>query len=166
MPNLSDLLQYILYLLLTIVNITLFIFTFNLLTYLIAAGRRGKRCIMQKIKTLDHYPRITIQLPLYNEKYVAVRIIEAAVRVDYPKEKLEIQVLDDSTDETLKITRKAVKKYRNKGVNISLLHRKNRSGYKGGALKAGLKKAFQGRPLRRILRNDRSQSLLFPSTGR
>jgi cellulose synthase/poly-beta-1,6-N-acetylglucosamine synthase-like glycosyltransferase len=86
-------------------------------------------------------PPITIQLPLYNEMYVADRLIEAVCRIDYPPELLEIQVLDDSTDETCEIAELAVRRYAAQGVDIKYFHRSDRTGYKAGALEAGLKVA-------------------------
>ncbi|MBI5863653.1 MAG: glycosyltransferase [Planctomycetes bacterium] len=89
----------------------------------------------------DELPRITIQLPMYNEQYVAERIIEGACRVEYPRDRLEIQVLDDSTDNTREIAQRCVERMRVDGVNIVYLHREDRTGYKAGALEAGLKTA-------------------------
>src|SRR5688572_19163780 len=86
-------------------------------------------------------PAVTIQLPLYNEMYVADRLIEAVCRIDYPRELLEIQVLDDSTDETRGIAELAVRRFAAQGVDIKYLHRTDRRGYKAGALEAGLKSA-------------------------
>jgi cellulose synthase/poly-beta-1,6-N-acetylglucosamine synthase-like glycosyltransferase len=83
-------------------------------------------------------PKVTIQLPMFNEDVVAERIIDATCRIDYPLEKLEIQVLDDSTDQSAEIARKAVQLWAAKGHNIKYLHRSNRTGYKAGALKEGL----------------------------
>ncbi|MEN8194240.1 MAG: glycosyltransferase [Bacteroidota bacterium] len=82
--------------------------------------------------------KITIQLPIYNEKYVVERLINSVCKIDYPTDKLEIQVLDDSTDETVEITRRLVEQKKNEGINIVHLHRKNREGYKAGALNEGL----------------------------
>ena len=90
---------------------------------------------------LDPTPIVTIQLPLYNEMYVAERLIEAVSRIDYPRDRLEIQVLDDSTDETQSIAELAVRHFAAQGVDIKYYHRTNRSGYKAGALEAGLKAA-------------------------
>lgn len=87
------------------------------------------------------YPTVTIQLPLYNERYVITRLIDAVVRLDYPKEKIEIQILDDSTDETTEIIDNHIKKYIEQGIDIKHIHRKNRTGYKAGALKEGLETA-------------------------
>lgn len=84
------------------------------------------------------WPVVTVQLPLYNEMYVAERLIEAVCRLDYPREKLEIQVLDDSTDETSEIVARAVAAAQARGIDIHHLHRRDRSGFKAGALAAGL----------------------------
>lgn len=86
-------------------------------------------------------PVVTIQLPLFNELYVAERVIRSACEVDYPRELLEIQVLDDSTDETLDLTRRLVRDYQARGVPIVHLHRHNRNGFKSGALAYGLERA-------------------------
>jgi cellulose synthase/poly-beta-1,6-N-acetylglucosamine synthase-like glycosyltransferase len=86
-------------------------------------------------------PPVTIQLPLYNEMYVVDRLVEAVCRIDYPRELLEIQVLDDSTDETREIAELAVRRFAAQGVDIKYIHRIDRSGYKAGALEAGLRAA-------------------------
>jgi len=86
-------------------------------------------------------PFVTIQLPIFNELYVAERLIDNIVQLDYPKDKFEIHVLDDSTDETVDISRKKVEEYRAKGFNIELFTRTDRTGYKAGALKAATPKA-------------------------
>src|SRR6188768_2123686 len=89
----------------------------------------------------DTLPRVTIQLPIYNEMYVADRLIDAVCEMDYPRELLEIQVLDDSTDETQEIAELAVRRHAAKGFDITYLHRVDRTGYKAGALEAGLRVA-------------------------
>ncbi|MER3408438.1 MAG: glycosyl transferase, partial [Nitrososphaera sp.] len=86
-------------------------------------------------------PHVTIQLPLYNEKYVARRLIDAVCKIDYPKSLLQIQVLDDSDDDTVDLISSIVNEYRLKGFDIVQLHRTDRSGYKAGALKEGMKSA-------------------------
>ena len=86
-------------------------------------------------------PPVTIQLPIYNEMYVADRLIDAVCRIDYPRELLEIQVLDDSTDETCVVAERAVRRNAARGLNITYLHRTDRTGYKAGALDAGMKVA-------------------------
>src|SRR6185436_20158192 len=90
---------------------------------------------------LQPLPLVTIQLPLYNEMYVADRLIDAVCRIDYPRELLEIQVLDDSTDETCGIAERAVRRWAAKGIDIKCIHRSDRTGYKAGALEQGLKVA-------------------------
>jgi cellulose synthase/poly-beta-1,6-N-acetylglucosamine synthase-like glycosyltransferase len=91
--------------------------------------------------SLDPAPVVTIQLPLYNEMYVADRLIESVCAIEYPRARLEIQVLDDSTDETRGIAELAVRRFAAQGVDIKYYHRSNRVGYKAGALEAGLKAA-------------------------
>ncbi|HKZ80607.1 MAG TPA: glycosyltransferase [Pyrinomonadaceae bacterium] len=86
-------------------------------------------------------PRITIQLPLFNEMYVVERLVKAVTEIDYPREKLEIQVLDDSTDETVKIAEATVLKYVRQGFDIHYIHRTERTGFKAGALEQGTKLA-------------------------
>src|SRR5580765_2790928 len=87
---------------------------------------------------LDPLPVVTIQLPLYNEMYVADRLINAVCRIAYPRELLEIQVLDDSTDETRSIAELAVRRCAAEGIDIKFFHRADRRGYKAGALEEGL----------------------------
>ncbi len=86
-------------------------------------------------------PKVTVQLPIYNEMYVVERLVEAACRIRYPRELLEIQVLDDSTDGTTEIAAACVEKHRAMGLDVQHIHRTNRSGFKAGALENGLKVA-------------------------
>ncbi len=86
-------------------------------------------------------PKVTIQLPLFNESTVAARLIDAVAAIDYPRDRLEIQVLDDSTDETTTLAREHVERLAGRGIDIVYLHRTDRTGYKAGALDAGLKVA-------------------------
>src|SRR3954449_574705 len=79
---------------------------------------------------LDPMPVVTIQLPLYNEMYVADRLIEAVCRIEYPRECLEIQVLDDSTDETCQIAELAARRFAAQGIDVKYIHRTDRTGYK------------------------------------
>src|SRR5262245_34025056 len=90
---------------------------------------------------LDPPPAVTIQLPLYHEMYVADRLLDAVCRIEYPRELLEIQVLDDSIDETRSIAELAVRRFAAQGVDIKYFHRTDRRGFKAGALEAGLKAA-------------------------
>ena len=89
----------------------------------------------------DPLPRVTVQLPMYNEKYVARRIIAETCHIDYPRDRLQIQVLDDSTDETVDIARAAVDAAEAKGFDIEYIHRDDREGFKAGALANGLETA-------------------------
>jgi cellulose synthase/poly-beta-1,6-N-acetylglucosamine synthase-like glycosyltransferase len=89
----------------------------------------------------DVLPRITIQLPVYNEKYVVERLIDSVCNLDYPKELLEIQVLDDSTDETIGMIESKVKHYVDLGFDITHIRRAGRAGFKAGALAYGLTRA-------------------------
>ena len=86
-------------------------------------------------------PTVTIQLPLYNEKYVASRLIDTICKMDYPKDKLEIQVLDDSDDDTVEVIQSIIDEYKFKGFDIVHMHRVDRSGYKAGALKEAMRYA-------------------------
>src|SRR5690242_18436884 len=90
---------------------------------------------------LDPLPVVTIQLPLYNEMYVADRLIDAVCAIEYPRERLEIQVLDDSIDETRSVAELAVRRYAAQGIDIKYYHRTDRTGYKAGALEAGMRAA-------------------------
>jgi len=87
----------------------------------------------------EDLPRITVQLPLFNELYVVERLLKAITAIDYPREKLEIQVLDDSTDETVKVAETVVAKYAAEGFDIQYIHRDDRTGFKAGALENGNK---------------------------
>lgn len=96
---------------------------------------------LPKAENDESLPFVTIQLPIFNEMYVVERLIDNIVQFDYPKDKYEIHVLDDSTDETVEITRKKVEEYKSKGFNIEQICRTDRTGYKAGALKEATKKA-------------------------
>jgi len=87
------------------------------------------------------YPFVTVQLPIFNEMYVVERLIDSIIQFDYPRNRFEVHVLDDSTDETVDITRKKVEEYRAKGYQIQQIRRQNRTGYKAGALRDGMKYA-------------------------
>jgi len=87
------------------------------------------------------WPSVTVQLPLYNERYVVERLLDTVCALDYPRDRLHIQVLDDSTDETQSLAHRVVRKQHDEGLNIEYLHRPNRDGFKGGALAEGLKTA-------------------------
>src|SRR5438309_2551276 len=87
------------------------------------------------------WPKVTIQLPIYNERYVVERLVEAISRLDYPSNLLDVQLLDDSTDETREVARSCVERYRALGLDLRYLHRANREGFKAGALAEGMKSA-------------------------
>ena len=89
----------------------------------------------------EELPHITVQLPLFNEMYVTQRLVKAITEIDYPREKLQIQVLDDSTDETTRIARETVDTYLSQGFDIQYIHRVDRTGFKAGALENGLQSA-------------------------
>jgi cellulose synthase/poly-beta-1,6-N-acetylglucosamine synthase-like glycosyltransferase len=108
------------------------------LTYYYLKNRRKKP---RPLKEFEKLPRVTVQLPVYNEQYVVERLIEAAVNLDYPRDLLEIQVLDDSTDDTRLLCARLVSQYAGAGYPIKYLHRENRLGFKAGALAEGLKKS-------------------------
>ena len=101
---------------------------------------RGKATTEPPLR-FEQLPPITIQLPLYNERYVVERLIEEVTRIEYPKELLQIQVLDDSTDDTHPFAEALVERYRALGYPIEYHHRQNRHGFKAGALQEGLKTA-------------------------
>jgi cellulose synthase/poly-beta-1,6-N-acetylglucosamine synthase-like glycosyltransferase len=109
--------------------------------YLVYLYMRNKDRQPKPGPMLNPLPVVTIQLPLYNEMYVADRLIDAVCRIDYPRDRLEIQVLDDSIDETSGIADLAVRRFAAQGFDIKYFHRTNRVGYKAGALEAGLKVA-------------------------
>jgi len=105
---------------------------------------RDKRQALKHPETtpaLKEFPMVTVQLPLYNEYYVVERLIDAIMAFDYPKDKLEVQVLDDSTDESVEIAARKVAEYREKGYDIRHIRRGERTGFKAGALQYGLEQA-------------------------
>ncbi|MGA3027381.1 MAG: glycosyltransferase [Bryobacteraceae bacterium] len=103
--------------------------------------KHRQQMVTEAPRKFEHLPRVTIQLPLYNERYVVERLIEEVSHIDYPHELLQIQVLDDSTDETHPFTERLVGEYRATGLPIEYLYRTNRHGFKAGALQEGLKTA-------------------------
>ncbi|NHH98078.1 Glycosyltransferase [Candidatus Nitrosotalea sp. FS] len=104
--------------------------------YLVVIARRQKK---NNSITFKETPTVTIQLPIYNEKYVASRLVNAVCALDYPKDKLCIQVLDDSTDETYDLLENLVSDYKQKGFDIQHVRRSDRKGYKAGALRNAMK---------------------------
>src|SRR6476659_66992 len=109
--------------------------------YLVYLYMKNKDKVPVPGNPLAELPPVTIQLPIYNEMYVADRLIDAVCQIDYPRELLEIQVLDDSTDETTSVAERAVRRNAAQGIDITYIHRADRTGFKAGALEAGLKVA-------------------------
>jgi cellulose synthase/poly-beta-1,6-N-acetylglucosamine synthase-like glycosyltransferase len=109
--------------------------------FLLMLYYRARRRVPRPNGTFDTLPPVTVQLPMYNERFVARRIIEHACRIDYPKDRLQVQVLDDSTDDTQQIARETVQRMKAAGIDIDYIHRDDRTGYKAGALEAGTRDA-------------------------
>src|SRR5574341_561194 len=104
--------------------------------YLVLLSRHRRK--YQKTVLLGT-PTVTIQLPIYNERYVAARLVNAVCSMDYPKEKMCIQVLDDSDDDTYDILENLIQDYKKNGFDIYHVRRENRKGYKAGALRNAMK---------------------------
>lgn len=125
----------------------LVLFYFGLHTYLMVFlySRYKQNCAEDETKLLSlkdkNLPTVTVQLPIFNEFYVVDRLIESACNLEYPAKKLQIQVLDDSTDETIEKVATLVAQYKKKGIWIEHVHRTNRKGHKAGALDEGMAKA-------------------------
>ena len=119
-----------------------FIFAYSIIQIYLVRSYLKKSREADKVLELDSaLPMVTIQLPLFNELYVVERLIDAVTKFEYPKELLEIQILDDSTDETVDIVRRKIQPFVQDGFSIQHIHRVNRSGFKAGALAEGLLKA-------------------------
>lgn len=110
----------------------------NLLINYLNAKKKTAQCPLFDFENPEEIPVVTIQLPVYNEMYVIQRLLDNIAKIKYPREKLEIQVLDDSTDESLKTTALKIKELQATGLDINHITRSNRSGFKAGALKQGL----------------------------
>ena len=108
------------------------------LVYFYRKTQKNKR---EKPDMPAEFPKVTIQLPMFNEYFVVERLIHAVCKIKYPLDKLEIQVLDDSTDDSQEIAKRMVDEYKQKGFNIKYIHRVDRTGYKAGALKEALNHA-------------------------
>ncbi len=125
-----------------LVVIALFVYGLNFMYLSYHAWKRSSALAIEPpTKKMDAPPLVTVQLPIYNELYVAERLIEAAAALDYPSDRLEIQVLDDSTDETVSLVARTVERVQARGIAIHHLHRADRQGYKAGALADGLQAA-------------------------
>src|SRR3981081_542588 len=106
--------------------------------YLFLKNRKREPVPLSRFEQL---PKVTMQLPIFNEVYVVERLLRAVSELDYPRELLEIQVLDDSTDDTREITSSCTEELRRRGFNVSHIHRIDRTGFKAGALAVGLEAA-------------------------
>ena len=111
---------------------------FGLWTLLIFWRTRGNRPVPPPPLADASLPVVTVQLPIYNERYVVRRLIDAVAALDYPRDRLQIQVLDDSSDDTAPRAAAAVDHHRRRGTDITLHHRDQRHGFKAGALQAAL----------------------------
>lgn len=134
-------LSYIVLFLYSIAILLIFFYSlaqFNLLLNYLKSKRNEKIIEKFDFSNPDEVPFVTIQLPIYNEKYVVERLLDCICKLEYPKGKLEIQVLDDSTDDTVILTNKLILNYANQGIDIKHISRKIRTGFKAGALKEGL----------------------------
>lgn len=121
----------------TLIMAALVMYILNM-TYLAVMGLiRGRRLKDYQSAVFDELPFVTVQLPIYNERYVAERLLQACADLDYPRELLEIQALDDSTDDTVEIVSNTVKRLQAAGVNVLHIHREDRVGFKAGALANG-----------------------------
>lgn len=113
----------------------------NLLFNYLSAQKKQDKSPKFNFSNSEEIPLVTIQLPVFNELYVMERLLDNIAKIEYPKDKLEIQVLDDSTDESLRLTANHIKALQSSGLNIQHILRKERTGFKAGALKDGLETA-------------------------
>ncbi len=137
-PNAFDLALLIPYFIVLVLLATYGVHRYTLV-YLYYKHR--KKRITEPPARFAELPRVTVQLPIFNEQFVIERLLEAVCRLEYPREKLDIQVLDDSTDETVEVARSAVERWAELGYAVTYHHRDNREGFKAGALREGLKTA-------------------------
>ena len=143
----TDYLQYVWLIVYLFALVSLFAYGMNCYLLMIFYRLNCRKAISRHNEIKEHFyqntteanwPRVTIQLPIYNERYVVERLIVSVCNIDYPKELLEIQVLDDSTDDTVDIARAVIADMKLQGFDIVYHHRRNRIGYKAGALKEGM----------------------------
>ncbi len=111
------------------------------LLYYYKKNRKKLPELDKSLRDTSQAPMVTIQLPVFNERYVIERLIDCMARLDYPKDRYEVQILDDSSDDTTELARKKVEEYRARGFNMELIRRPERKGFKAGALQYGLRKA-------------------------
>lgn len=140
MPQFSDVIGF--FYRLIVLGLALYGFH-NLATIIlfILSKPKGKQKHLVGPPEIKEWPRVTIQLPIFNEKYTLERLLRSVTRLEYPAGRLQIQVLDDSTDDTAHLAHRLVEQYKSAGININWIHRDNRQGYKAGALDEGLRSA-------------------------
>src|SRR3954468_14222973 len=102
---------------------------------------KNRKREMIPLSRFEQLPKVTMQLPIFNEVYVVERLLKSVSEIDYPKDKLQIQVLDDSTDDTRQLTATCVAELQSRGFNVELIQRTDRTGFKAGALETGLASA-------------------------
>ena len=137
-------LEYIIITLYTISLVLILLYAlaqFNLLINYLKARKKQDNSPKFDFSNPNEIPYVTIQLPVFNELYVMERLLNNIAKLKYPREKLEIQVLDDSTDESVESTAKQIAELQKTGLDIQHIRRENRQGFKAGALKEGLKTA-------------------------
>ena len=120
---------------------TLALYVFNLFYLMLVSLMNRREMQPASLPVLEKLPVVTVQLPIFNEWYVAERLLDTCAALDYPRELLEIQVLDDSTDDTASLIARKVKALQQSGVDIVHIHRRDRNGFKAGALANGLSRA-------------------------
>ncbi|MDH5366924.1 MAG: glycosyltransferase family 2 protein [Cyclobacteriaceae bacterium] len=130
--------EYVLIFLYAFSLLLIFIFSLGQLHLTWYYLRSKKKQAKTTADVIINYPMVTIQLPIYNERYVIERLLQSVTAIEYPKDRLEIQILDDSTDDTTKTTANLAEELKLKGFNIHHIRRPNRVGYKAGALQYGL----------------------------
>ena len=137
-------LEYIIITLYTISLVLILLYAIaqlNLLINYLKAQKKKENAPILDLSNINKVPYVTIQLPVYNELYVMERLLNNIALLEYPREKLEIQVLDDSTDESVESTATQIEELQKTGLDIQHIRRENRQGFKAGALKEGLKTA-------------------------
>ena len=116
--------------------ITIYTFgEFSLIYYLFTPNKKNRNHPILPDFKIEELPSVTVQLPMYNEQYVAKAVIDSCAQLEYPSDRLEIQVVDDSTDETVQIVQECAAYWNEKGINVKVVHRENRQGFKAGALR-------------------------------
>jgi cellulose synthase/poly-beta-1,6-N-acetylglucosamine synthase-like glycosyltransferase len=123
---------------LSIIGLAIYGFNSLGLVLLYLKAKRRQPADAQRSADISVWPRVTVQLPIFNERYTVERLLDAVTGLDYPHDRLQIQVLDDSTDLTTQLVRSLVTRYRARGLDVQLIHRTRRDGFKAGALAEGL----------------------------